>query len=449
MSDTVISIPHYSILIRKVQMLTSSFQVAKDMDIAISGNKIAEIGTNLIGNADEIIQGEGLLAMPGLIDAHHHNAQQLLRAKTIDEYPMVWTRFLIPFESNLSPHDMYVSSLLSALEMLKSGTTTFADAGGPYMEMTAKATVESGMRGIIARSTIDIGENIPVSMRLSTEENIKRTCDLYDNWNGAGGGRVKIWFGIRQIMTCSEKLLRITAEEAKKLNTGIHAHLNEHKDEVKYCLSNYQMRPASLLEKTGCLGSNLLAAHNVLLNEEDISLLAKNHVGIVHCPRSNLSNHGFPKTPKLLKEGLSIGLGSDGASVSSLSLWDEVKVLRNGIIAYWGLPNFDPVVIPVNSLLRMMSQGGADVIMMGNELGSIEKGKLADIIFIDVDQPHIMPTHNLPATIIEAVNSGDVKHSIINGKIIMKNRKVLTLDEDKIMYESKKTMAEISKKAGF
>ena len=440
---------HYDLLVKKVRILDPEFRILDDMDIAIHDGRIAAVGKDLPGTADEFLSGKGLLAMPGLVDAHHHNAQQLLRAKPIDEYPMIWTRFLVPFESNMTAEDMEVSSKLSALEMIKGGTTSFADAGGPHMDMTAKVTVESGMRGVIARSTMDMGGNIPDSMKCSAEENIRRTRELFDTWNGAGDGRVRIWFGIRQVMTCSEKLLRLTAEAAADLHTGMHAHLCEHKDEVSFCLTNYRMRPAAWLKETGCLGPNLLTAHNVVLSEEDITLLAKHHVGTVHCPRSNLTNHGFPKTPRMLEQGLSIGLGSDGAVTSSLSLWDDVKVLRNGIIGYWGLPIFDPVVLPVASLLRMMSQGGADAIMQGDELGSIETGKLADIIFIDVDQPHIMPTHNLPATLVEAVHAGDFRHSVINGKLVMKNRQILTLDEEKILYEAKKTMEDLSRRAGF
>ena len=439
----------YDIIIRNTKMLAPDFSVRDSVDIGIAGGKISLIGENIQDTADEIIDGNGLLAMPGLIDAHTHNAQQLLRAKPIDEYPMVWTRFLVPFESNLTAEDMYISSQLCALEMIKSGTTAFADAGGPHMGMVAKTAFESGMRGVIARSVMDMGGNIPDSMKCSAEENIRRTCELYDEWNGAGNGRVRIWFGIRQVMTCSEKLLRMTSEKANELGTGMHAHLCEHKDEVSFCLTNYRMRPAAWLDETGCLGPNLLTAHNVVLSEDDITLLKEHHVGTVHCPRSNLTNHGFPKTPRMLEAGLSIGLGSDGACSSSLSLWDEVKVLRNGIIGYWGLPVFDPVVLPIASLLRMMSQGGADAIMQGNTLGSIEEGKNADIILIDIDQPHISPTHNLPATLVESVNAGDVRHSIIDGKIVMKNRTVLTLDEEKIMFEAKRAMRDISERAGF
>lgn len=439
----------YDLIIRDVTMLDKDYEIQEHVDIAVSGNKIAYVGADVQGEAKEEISGKGMLAMPGLVDAHHHNAQQLLRAKPIDEYPMIWTRFLVPFESSLTEEDMYISSQLSMLEMIKSGTTAFADAGGPHMAMTAKAAVESGMRGVIARSTMDMGSNIPDSMKCSAEENIRLTCELFDEWNGAGNDRVRIWFGIRQVMTCSRELLEMTSAKAKELGTGMHAHLCEHKDEVSFCLTNYRMRPAELLEATGCLGPNLLTAHNVVLSESDIALLAERHVGTVHCPRSNLTNHGFPKTPRMLQQGLSIGLGSDGAVTSSLSLWDEVKVLRNGLIAYWGLPIFDPVVIPYRALLRMMSQGGADAIMQGDSLGSIETGKKADIILLDIDQPHLMPTHNLGATLVEAACSGDVRHSIIDGKIVMKDRRVLTMDEEKIMFEAKKAMKDISLRAGF
>ena len=171
-------------------------------------------------------------------------------------------------------------------------------------------------------------------------------------------------------------------------------------------------------------------------------------VKIVHCPRANLSNHGFPKTPRILECGGSVGMGSDGACSSSLSLFDEMKVMRNGIIAYWGLPIFDPVVIRVEELVKMATQGGANALLQGDDLGSLEAGKKADVILIDIEQPHILPTHNLVSTLVEAVTAGDVNDSIIDGKLVMKDRQVLTLDEEKILAEAKKRMVDISVRAG-
>lgn len=443
---------HCDILITGADLLTPDYKVEHDRAIAIVGQRIAEIGPTAEMAAKyqpaQLVSGEGKLAMPGLVDAHTHTCQQLLRARATDEYPMIWTRFLVPFESNLTPDDVYWSAQLACLEMIKSGTTSFADSGGVHMDRVVQAVLESGMRAAIARSTMDQEGVIPDSMKDTTQSAMEKAEKLFAGYNGAGDDRVRIWFAMRQVMSCSPELIRQTAARAKELGTGVHAHLCEHKDEVSFCLKNYQKRPAAFLDEMGMVGENFLTAHNVVLSEGDITLLVEKGVKIVHCPRANLSNHGFPKTPRILECGGSVGMGSDGACSSSLSLFDEMKVMRNGIIAYWGLPIFDPVVIRVEELVKMATQGGANALLQGDDLGSLEAGKKADVILIDIEQPHILPTHNLVSTLVEAVTVGDVNDSIIDGKLVMKDRQVLTLDEEKILAEAKKRMVDISARAG-
>jgi len=256
----------YDIIIRNCSLLMPDFSVKENQDILIKDSVIAQIrDTAETGEAKETIDGKGKLAMPGLIDGHTHTCQQLLRGRTANEYPMIWTRFLVPFESNLTPEDCYYSARLACLEMIKSGTTSFAESGSTHMEDVAEAVIQSGMRAAIARSTMDMGTAIPDSMKDSAENNIRRTKDLYQKYQGAGEGRIDIWFAIRQVMTCSPDLIREIGVEAKRLKTGIHAHLCEHRDEVSFCLQHYQKRPAAFLDEMGVLGPNLLTAHNVML----------------------------------------------------------------------------------------------------------------------------------------------------------------------------------------
>ena len=385
--------------------------------------------------------------MQGLVEGHTHTCEQLLRGRVSDEYPMVWTRFLVPFESNLRPEDSYVSGQLACLEMIKHGTTAFADSGGVYMDRVADAVVESGMRAAIAKSTMDMGNAITGAMKETAKEAVAHTRELYKGYKGAGDGRVDIWFAIRQVMTCSQDLIAMVRDAAEELHTGIHAHLCEHKDEVSFCLQNYKLRPAQFLESMGVLGPNLLTAHNVMLSDEDIALMAERGVKVIHCPRANLANHGFPKAPQILQAGLQVGLGCDGAAPSNLDLFDEMKVLRYGMIAYWGLPSFNPVVMTCATVLKMASWGGACALGKGDILGTVEEGKKADVILLNIDQPHIQPTQNLLNTIVEAANGHDVTDSIIDGRLVMKNREVLTLDEEKICFEAQKHMEEIIKRA--
>ena len=439
------------ILIRGCRVLQPDMTISGTCSVAIDKTMICKIGPEAElaqeYEAEETLDGRGKLLMPGLVDGHTHTCQQLLRGRVSDEYPMVWTRFLVPFESNLRPEDSYVSGQLACLEMIKHGTTAFADSGGVYMDRVADAVVESGMRAAIAKSTMDMGNAITGAMKETAKEAVAHTRELYKGYQGAGDGRVDIWFAIRQVMTCSQDLIAMVRDAAEELHTGIHAHLCEHKDEVSFCLQNYKLRPAQFLESMGVLGPNLLTAHNVMLSDEDIALMAERGVKVIHCPRANLANHGFPKAPQILQAGLLVGLGCDGAAPSNLDLFDEMKVLRYGMIAYWGLPSFNPVVMTCATVLKMASWGGACALGKGDILGTVEEGKKADVILLNIDQPHIQPTQNLLNTIVEAANGHDVTDSIIDGRLVMKNREVLTLDEEKICFEAQKHMEEIIKRA--
>ncbi len=439
------------ILIKGCRILRPDMSVSDVCSVVIQNSYIEKIGKEKElekeFTAKEYLDGSGKLLMPGLVDAHTHTCQQLLRGRVSDEYPMVWTRFLVPFESNLRPEDSYISAQLSCLEMIKNGTTAFADSGGVHMDRVADAVLESGMRAAIAKSTMDMGNAITGAMKETAEESITHTRELFKNYHNAGDGRIAIWFAIRQVMTCSPKLIEMVRDSAAELHTGIHAHLCEHKDEVSYCLQNYKLRPVQFLESMGVLGPNLLTAHNVMLSDEDITTLAKRNVKIIHCPRANLANHGFPKAPQIVNAGLNVGLGCDGAAPSNLDLFDEMKILRYSMIAYWGLPSFDPVVMTCPTVLKMAAQGGAAAIGEGERLGSVETGKKADVILLNIDQPHLTPSQNLVNTIVEAANGHDVTDSIIDGKIVMKNREVLTLDEEKIRREAQLHMESIIKRA--
>ena len=283
----------YDLIIKNCSVMMPDFSIKKEQDILIQDSFIKKITDTDDGyESKEVLNGKNKLVMPGLVDGHTHTCQQLLRGRTANEYPMVWTRILVPYESSLTPEDCYWSAKLACLEMIKSGTTAFAESGSTHMGDVANAVIESGMRAALARSTMDIGDAIPDCMKESSELNILHTEALYDKYQGTGDGRVDIWFAIRQVMTCSPELIREIGKEARRLKTGIHAHLCEHKDEVSFCLQHYQKRPAEFLDDMGVLGPNLLTAHNVVLSERDIDLLGERNVKLIHCPRANYANHG-------------------------------------------------------------------------------------------------------------------------------------------------------------
>ncbi|MFB3163911.1 amidohydrolase [Neobacillus sp. 179-J 1A1 HS] len=438
------------LIIKNCSVLTPDFNVIDDQYVVIKNNYIIDIGNadllSKVYHSRETLNGNGKLMMPGLIDSHTHTCQQLLRGRIADEYPMIWTRIMVPFESNLKEKDVYISSQLSCLEMIKSGTTAFIDAGGRHMHQVADSVLESGLRGIITCSTMDSGRDIPDTMKSSTEKNISTNLQLFHDYHGTGNGRLDVWFSLRSIITCTPDLIQKVFETAKDCSTGVQSHMNEYPNEISYCLENFQMRPFEYLESLGVLDDHFLGAHSILLSENEIDIIKTYNSKIVHCPISN-SGKGIPKTPSLLQKGISVGFGTDGAGHSGLSLLDQMKVFKSLMRAFWGVPIFDPVVMPSKSILEMVTLGGAQAMMREDELGTLEIGKKADMILINIDQPHIQPTHNLLNTLIESVNSNDITDCIVDGQIVMKNREVLTLDEEKIIFESKLAMKELSIRA--
>ena len=355
---------------------------------------------------------------------------------------------LVPFESTLDEQSCYVSGQLTYLQQIKSGITTCIEAGGNHMHQVARAAEESGIRAILARSTMDQGGFIPPAWKETARECIERTEAFYKDCNGMGNGRVQVWYAMRQVMSCSPALLEMIAERSSALGVGVHAHLAEQRDEVSYCLQHYQKRPAEVLDSFGLLNERFLGVHCVALSEREVDLLADRGARLCHCPRSNLGNHGVPKTPRLLDAGLTIGIGSDGASGCNLDLFEEMRLLRFAVQATQGLTIFDPVILPIRSLLDMLLSGGAHAAHMENDIGKVQVGYLADLILIDIDQPHITPTSNLVNVLVEGVRASDVTDSIIDGKLVMHEREVLTMDEEKILADGRREMERAMARAG-
>lgn len=439
------------LLINDCSYMDENFDIQEHMDIVIRDSKVLQIAKHnekeTPYNAAEIIQGKNKVAMPGLTDGHTHVCQHLLRGRISDEFPMIWTRFLVPFESTLTEEDVFESTQLSCLQMIKSGTTSFADAGGVHMDYAAQAVLRSGLRAALTRSTMDMGNVIPDAMKDTASRCIEKTEDLYKQYDGTGNGRLRIWFGLRQVISCSEELIRATGERAKELNTGVHVHLAEHKDEVVYCLEHYHLRPVEYLDSLGVLRENLTAAHCVAVTDREIKRMSQSQMKVIQCPRANFCCQGFPKTPQLLESNVFVGLGSDGAARDDISIFEEMKTIRTGLTAAFGLPVFDSMALPNKQILKMATQGGAAALQMKDVTGVIKPGSKADIILLNTHAPHLEPTSNLTYTIAETAYGSDVTDSIIDGKIIMKDKEVLTLDEEKILYECKNRMKTIYERA--
>lgn len=386
-------------------------------------------------DAGEVADGSRLLWMPGLTDGHMHTGQQLLRGRILDALPMIWTRIMLPFESTLTPQRMELSASLAALEMIRCGTTSFVDAGSYHMGAAAAVYARSGLRGALSCSTMD-DQKLPASIRQTEAEALASTDELYDAWHGKGN--LKVYYSVRSLISCSEQLITSVFSRAKEKGTMVQAHMNEYPNEINFHLERYQKRPYEYLDSLGVLkglDGNFIGAHSLLLSEQEMDIMEAHGVKAVHCPFSNCGK-GAPNTPALLRRGICAAFGTDGTAHGGMSLWNEMKIFRSVMNVTHGVSESNPVIMPAETILGMATRGGAAVMGEEGNLGVMEEGCLADLISINIDQPHLL-SGNLTHTLLESVNAGDVQDMMVGGSWVMKNRRVLTLDEEKIMNEAR------------
>lgn len=420
-----------------IAVLMEDGRISEHQDILVNDGMIRSVTKHDASFRPEpdtvLLSGFGKLLMPGLADCHMHTGQQLLKGRVLDELPMIWTRIMLPFESTLTPEKMKLSASLAALEMIRSGTTAFMDAGSYYMEAAAEVYLASGLRGVLSASTMD-EPGLPPSIAQTAEEAIRQTDRLYDAFHGRG--LLRVAYSLRSLISCSEELILRAGSRALERGTLLQAHMNEYPNEANFFLQRKQCRPIEYLGNLGILGPHFVSAHSLLLSPSEERLLEQEDVKVCHCPFSNCGK-AVPNTPSLLERNICVGLGTDGAAHGGLSLWNEMKIFRSVMNAHFGAPLANPAVMPAAVILSMATRNGYRLMGMP-EAGVIKEGCKADFITIDLNQPHLYPTGNLTNTLLECVTAGDVCDMAVDGRVIMKGRQVLTLDMERILYDAKR-----------
>jgi 5-methylthioadenosine/S-adenosylhomocysteine deaminase len=410
----------------------------RDGAIAICGNKIHWIGSareaaNLFA-ADETIRAQGMIAMPGFVDAHYHTAQQFLHGKLSALRRMgelknpIWSRYLIPFECNLQPDDIYWSGIAGYASMISCGTTCFLEAGGPYPDEMGRAADEIGIRGRIALSTMDMDESIPVKARMTTAKALRENEELVLRWREHP--RVNAWLSLRQIMVNTTELTSGMSALAKQLDVAIHTHLGEGAYEVDYAIQKWGLRPVEYMESIGALDEHVHAAHSVLLSMREVDLYARRKVSACHCAFNNYTM-GFPRVLEMLERGIAIGVGSDGAATrGSLDLFEVVRAATVGQQAIGGTPYHIDPPISFEQMLRAAIRNGARAARMEGQIGTLEVGKLADLILVSSNSPDQYPNYDPTITLAESTAGPHVQTVVIDGRVVMRNRRILTVDMD-------------------
>ncbi len=436
-------------------------RIIKDGGIVIEGNRIVKVGKredldkDYLHHTDIVIDASRKIVMPGLIDLHVHMAQAMIRGMAQYVRLIPWLKdYVWPLQGHYTTDDGKTSALLCMLEMIKSGTTTFLEVGisGRYgMEGIAKAVEEIGMRGVLGRHVMDqpgyaLEESIIHPGLVETKEyGMKEVLHMYQRWHGKHG-RIFIWFAPRTPGAVTIETYKEIVAKAKELGIGITMHLAEVKEDVEYFKKEFNCKPVEFCQKIGMLGSNVVLAHVVWVDDEEIQLLAKTGTHVAHNPSCNMKlGSGLTPVAKMLKAGVNVGLGCDGGpSNDNYDLIEEMKIAALG----QALINMDPKAITAEEVIEMATIRGAKALGLDKEIGSIEEGKKADIILIDYWKPHLVPMLNPVTHIVYAAQGQDVDTVIIDGKIIMQNRKILTVDEEKILEEAEKRGFNVIKRAG-
>ena len=405
-------------------------------NIMIEGDRIKAMGEVPEGFLpDKTIDGKDHFAIPGLVNAHTHASMNLLRSYADDMELMDWlTNKIWPVEEKMGSDDIYWGAMLAAAEMIRSGTTAFADLYGPCEERVAEATIESGLRGILSRGLIGVAPD--------SDKKLEEAVALYRDFHGAGEGRVTVMFAPHALYTCPPEFLKKVSKAADEYNAEIHIHMSETQGEVENCLKEYGKRPFAHVESTGLFEHGTMAAHCVHVDDEDIDIIKKHHIRVVHNPGSNMKlASGIAPVPRLLKEGICVGLGTDGASSNNnLDMLEEVQLsaLLHKVAAC------DPLAVPALEAVKMGTEYSAQAVGL-KDAGRLEAGALADIVLFDLNNVMWCPRHNLVSLLAYSARSSSVDTVLVAGKVLMEKHELKTLDEERIRFEAQRCADRLTK----
>ena len=429
-------------------LITSGLVVTMDDDwttivdgaVAVQDGAILAVGSSadLTANyrAVETIDAAGHAIMPGLINCHTHAPMTLFRGLA-DDLPLdVWLREHIwPAEAwAVKPEMVYCGTLLAASEMIRGGTTLFTDMYF-FEDDIGRAAKQAGIRAILGEALLDI----PSPNSKTPAEGLAYTEDLLQKW--AGDPLIRVSVQPHAPYSASADLLTRSKDLADRYGAIFLSHVAETASEVEEFRARTDRTPPAYLDELEILDRNTVLAHGIHLCDADIDLLAERETGIVHCPQSNLKlASGAMRLPNLLAAGVRVGLGTDGAaSNNDLNMWGEI----NSTAMLHKFVSNDPTVANARTVVKMATREAADILGMGDQLGSLEIGKRADLILIDLEQPHLVPLYDIYSHLAYAINRADVSTVIVEGQLVMLDRQLLNVDEREILRQAREMAANI------
>ncbi len=422
-----------SILIKNTRILdVIEEEIKEDVDLYIEGNKISKIGKNLTCQADTLIDGRDKLVTPGFINGHTHLGMSLLRNFADDMELKTWLEDAIwPIEAKLTPEDIYWGSMLSMAEMIRSGATCFCDQ---YYEMdrVGDAALEIGMRGILTRGLIEDDDK---------DLKLEQTRALYQNYHKKGNGRLRVVPSPHAIYTCGEDYLKEIISLAKEMDGVINIHMSETIKEVEDCKKDHHMTPIQYIESIGMLDLHVIAAHCVHITEDEMDLVKNRNFYPIYNPTSNLKlASGFTPVQKMLDKGIVLGIGTDGdSSNNNQNILEEMhlaSVVNKAV-------TMDPKAVPAMEILKMATIHGAKALGLDESIGSIEEGKLADLVIFNLNSSSFTPRNNLISALCYSAQEEDIESVLIDGEFVLKDRELTKVDYKQVLKEVQECMDQL------
>jgi cytosine/adenosine deaminase-related metal-dependent hydrolase len=403
--------------------------VVRDQDISISAGVIESIQpTGVLPTKDgaDVVDGRGLLAAPGLVNAHTHSPMVLMRGAAEDVSVDAWFNQRVwPMESNLTPADVELGARLACAEMISSGVTAFADHYF-FPDEIAAAVESSGLRADVA----------PTYFSSQGPAMLESTVGFAESWHGRADGRVTVSMGPHAPYTVSDADLRTLADHARRLGVRVHIHASEHLEQTQSSLQRRGVTPIAVLKSTGVLDAGALIAHGCGIVEQDLPILAPHAAttAVACCPKVYLKHALHPLTPvrRLLETGVTVAAGTDGAAGhNTLDVWEALRL----IAMTQKQAERDATWMNVSDTLRLATRGGAQALGIGDDIGALEPGRRADVILIDLKGPHCRPLHDPRAALVYSVRASDVRTVVVDGRVLMRDRQLLTVDVPALLGE--------------
>ncbi len=381
---------------------------------------------------DEVIDGRGRVLMPGFVQTHIHLCQTLFRGAADDLALIDWLKQRVwPMEAAHTPESLYASARLGIAELIKGGTTcALTMETVNHTEAVFRAVEESGFRATVGKCMMDAGEGVPAALSEETEASIAESVRLLKEWHGRADGRIRYCFAPRFAVSCSRGLLEKVAKLSREYGVIVHTHASENRDEIALVERATGKRNIEYLRDVGLAAPHVVLAHCIWLDETEMDILSATGTHVSHCPSSNLKlGSGIARIPEMIDRNISVSLGADGAPCNNrLDMFTEMRTAALVQKAIHG-----PQVLPALTALQMATIRGAKAIGLENSIGSIEVGKQADLILLNLNTLHTIPQPDIISTIVYAAEAGNVETVVIDGQIVMLKRELIRVNEEQIM----------------